>query len=92
MILIPILSLILLFTFVFMKKKYNFNSKYNLRFKLALFGFVIGPILGCGLLANLYFKDTWGRARPAYIVEFGGEKDTLNLLLNLINVIKTAHG
>ena len=26
------------------------------------------------MIANLYFKDTWGRARPAYIVEFGGEK------------------
>jgi len=74
MILIPILSLIILLSTVFMKKSYYFNNKYNLRFKLALLGFVIGPILGCGLIANLYFKDTWGRARPAYIVEFGGEK------------------
>ena len=74
MIVIPILSLIILLLIVFMKKKYNFNNIYNLRFKLALLGFVIGPILGCGLIANLYFKDTWGRARPAYIVEFGGEK------------------
>ena len=74
MIVIPILSLIILLLIVFMKKNYNFNNIYNLRFKLALLGFVIGPILGCGLIANLYFKDTWGRARPAYIVEFGGEK------------------
>ena len=74
MIVIPILSLIMLLLTLFMKKKYNFNNRYNLRFKLALLGFVIGPILGCGLIANLYFKDTWGRARPAYIVEFGGEK------------------
>ena len=74
MIVIPIFSLIMLLLIVFMKKKYNFNNRYNLRFKLALLGFVIGPILGCGLIANLYFKDTWGRARPAYIVEFGGEK------------------
>ena len=73
MIVIPILSLIMLLI-LFMKKNYNFNNRYNLRFKLALLGFVIGPILGCGLIANLYFKDTWGRARPAYIVEFGGEK------------------
>ena len=74
MIVIPVLSLIMLLLIVFKKKNYNFNNKYNLRFKLALLGFVIGPILGCGLIANLYFKDTWGRARPAYIVEFGGEK------------------
>lgn len=74
MIVIPILSLIMLLLIVFMKKNYNFSKRYNLRFKLALLGFVIGPILGCGLIANLYFKDTWGRARPAYIVEFGGEK------------------
>ena len=73
MIVIPILSLILLLVFVFVKKNY-FNKNYNLRFKFALIGFVIGPILGCGLIANLYFKDTWGRARPAYVVEFGGEK------------------
>ena len=74
MIVIPILSLIMLLLTVFIKKNYNFNNRNNLRFKLALLGFVIGPILGCGLIANLYFKDTWGRARPAYIVEFGGEK------------------
>ena len=74
MIAIPILSLIVLLLTVFMKKNYYFNNRYNLRFKLVLLGFVIGPILGCGLIANLYFKDTWGRARPAYIVEFGGEK------------------
>ena len=74
MIIIPILSLFLLL-FISVKKNYNFNNNYNLRFKLALLGFVIGPILGCGLIANLYFKDTWGRARPSYIVEFGGEKE-----------------
>ena len=73
MIVIPTISLILLFVLVFIKKNYH-NDKYNLRFKLTLLGFIIGPILGCGLIANLYFKDTWGRARPAYIVEFGGEK------------------
>ena len=73
MITIPILSLILLFILVFIKN--NFSKQYNLRFKLALLGFIIGPILGCGLIANLYFKDTWGRARPAYIAEFGGEKN-----------------
>jgi lipid A 4'-phosphatase len=29
---------------------------------------------GPGLVANLVFKDQWGRARPAQIVEFGGRK------------------
>ena len=26
------------------------------------------------MIANMYFKDTWGRARPAYVNEFGGDK------------------
>ena len=30
--------------------------------------------IGPGLVANLLFKDQWGRARPAQIVEFGGAK------------------
>jgi len=29
---------------------------------------------GPGLVANLIFKDQWGRARPSQIVEFGGSK------------------
>jgi lipid A 4'-phosphatase len=29
---------------------------------------------GPGLIANLVFKDHWGRARPAQIVEFGGTR------------------
>jgi lipid A 4'-phosphatase len=29
---------------------------------------------GPGLVANLVFKDQWGRARPKQIVEFGGSK------------------
>jgi lipid A 4'-phosphatase len=29
---------------------------------------------GPGLVANLVFKDQWGRARPRQIVEFGGSK------------------
>jgi len=32
--------------------------------------FVIGP----GLLVNVLLKEHWGRARPAKILEFGGEK------------------
>jgi lipid A 4'-phosphatase len=30
--------------------------------------------LGAGLLTNVVFKDSWGRARPNQIVEFGGAK------------------
>lgn len=32
--------------------------------------FVLGP----GLVVNVVFKDNWGRARPDYIVEFGGKQ------------------
>jgi lipid A 4'-phosphatase len=30
--------------------------------------------LGAGLLTNVILKDSWGRARPSQIVEFGGAK------------------
>jgi lipid A 4'-phosphatase len=30
--------------------------------------------LGAGLVTNVIFKDSWGRARPSQIVEFGGPK------------------
>jgi lipid A 4'-phosphatase len=30
--------------------------------------------IGPGLLANLVFKDQWGRARPKHVAEFGGSK------------------
>lgn len=30
--------------------------------------------LGAGLLTNVVLKDSWGRARPSQIVEFGGPK------------------
>ncbi|MDD3288630.1 MAG: phosphatase PAP2 family protein [Alphaproteobacteria bacterium] len=31
-------------------------------------------MIGPGLVANIVFKDNWGRARPRDVVEFGGEK------------------
>ena len=31
-------------------------------------------LLGPGLMVNLVFKDQWGRARPAQISQFGGER------------------
>ena len=72
MILFSVTSLlIIIFNFFFSKKK---RSLINTRTKLVLIGFVLGPVVGCGLIANLYFKDSWGRARPINIQEFGGEK------------------
>ncbi len=38
-------------------------------------GFVIGLfVLGPGLLTNALLKSYWGRARPAHLSEFGGDK------------------
>ena len=73
MIFIPVLSLIILFV-NFINKRQNIKKLINQRTKFALIGLVVGPILGCGIIANLYFKDTWGRARPVHIEEFGGDK------------------
>ena len=47
--------------------------KKKVRSKLIAFGLLFGPLVGCGLIANLYFKDSWGRARPYQIEEFGGK-------------------
>jgi lipid A 4'-phosphatase len=35
---------------------------------------VLSIALGAGLLTNTILKDSWGRARPSQIVEFGGTK------------------
>lgn len=68
MVIIPFLGLFF-FLFTLQKKK-----KKELRLKLAVVGLLIGPIIGCGLIANLIFKENWGRARPVHIAEFGGDK------------------
>ncbi len=73
MIIIPISALCFLFIDLIRKKKKKKNF-FSLRSKYALFGLILGPIIGCGLIANLYFKETWGRARPVHIEEFGGNK------------------
>ena len=73
MIIIPVISLLILFI-NFINKTQNMRRLINQRTKFALIGLVLGPILGCGIIANLYFKDTWGRARPVHIEEFGGNK------------------
>ncbi|MBD23005.1 MAG: hypothetical protein CL572_05025 [Alphaproteobacteria bacterium] len=71
MIIISILSLLILSINFFYKKKKILKT----RTKLVLCGFIVGPVIGCGLIANLYFKDTWGRARPINVQEFGGKKE-----------------
>ena len=71
MIIISIASLFLLLSNFIYKKKKNL---FRMRMKLFLLGLIVGPVIGCGLIANLYFKDTWGRARPINIQEFGGDK------------------
>ncbi len=73
MIIISVMSLLMLLI-NFINKKQNMRRLINQRTKFSLIGLVVGPILGCGIIANLYFKDTWGRARPVHVEEFGGNK------------------
>ena len=73
MIIISVISLLILLI-NFINKKQNMRRLINRRTKFSLIGLVVGPILGCGIIANLYFKDTWGRARPVHVEEFGGNK------------------
>ena len=70
MVIFPVTVLLLLIINHFFKRKYNMKQ----RMKFALIGFIIGPIIGSGLIANFFFKDNWGRARPIQISEFGGDK------------------
>jgi len=75
MISIPIISLIILVILLIDLKKKKYKKKIKIRrYFFVLLGFLIGPLIGCGLIANLYFKDTWGRARPVQIIEFNGDK------------------
>ena len=71
MVFISVFSLLLIVAGILLKKKVFFFKR---RTKLILLGFIVGPVIGCGLIANFYFKDNWGRARPINIQEFGGDK------------------
>ncbi|MAI77210.1 MAG: hypothetical protein CMM90_08600 [Rickettsiales bacterium] len=57
MIIIPILAILILLT-----RRINRIQKIkmleNSRIRLSLIGLILGPAIGCGLIANLYFKDT----------------------------------
>ncbi|XSG83199.1 MAG: phosphatase PAP2 family protein [Methyloligella sp. ZOD6] len=50
------------------RKLFGFGFPHWLAVVLALF---IGP----GLIANVLFKDNWGRARPHHVEQFGGPKE-----------------
>ena len=73
MIIFPIICLVILLL-DFVNKKQKVRALLDKRTRFALFGFIIGPIIGCGIIANLFFKENWGRARPVHIQEFGGTK------------------
>jgi lipid A 4'-phosphatase len=52
-----------------------FASKRLLNLGFAAWLYVVlCAAVGPGLVANLVFKDNWGRARPSQTVEFGGTK------------------
>jgi len=73
MIIFPIICLIFLLL-DFVNRKQKVRGIFETRTRFALLGFILGPIIGCGIIANLYFKENWGRARPVHIEEFGGTK------------------
>ncbi|MGF1620126.1 MAG: phosphatase PAP2 family protein [Rhodomicrobiaceae bacterium] len=51
-----------------------FNRKFS-RFGLAAWAYIaLCAAIGPGLVANVGFKDHWGRARPVHVTEFGGTK------------------
>lgn len=64
---ISAIALLALIALTFFGKVYQGLTRKNLLF--LLFALILGP----GLVVNVIFKDNWGRARPAQIIEFGGE-------------------
>jgi lipid A 4'-phosphatase len=52
-----------------------FFSRRLMGLSLAAWTFVaLCTLIGPGLVANLGFKDHWGRARPVHVTQFGGNK------------------
>jgi lipid A 4'-phosphatase len=52
-----------------------FFSRRLMGLGLAAWAYVaLCALIGPGLVANLGFKDHWGRARPAQVMQFGGAK------------------
>ena len=61
-----------IFSFIAPLKK--FYLKYEFKFRDVLFLWVIG-IFNLGIVANLFFKNIWGRARPGDILQLGGKEN-----------------
>jgi len=53
---------------------YRKRAFLRLWFRQYLFLF-LSLLIGPGLIANLLFKENWGRARPRQVLEFGGARD-----------------
>lgn len=65
-----VVSTLLIFVYNFFMKKNIFGI--NAKVMLYVFLFLsIAP----GLIVNFTLKENWGRARPAQIVQFGGDKE-----------------
>jgi len=58
---------------VFLYGLYRKHAYWNLTPRNFLF-VVLTIALGAGLVTNVIFKDSWGRARPSQVMEFGGVK------------------
>jgi len=58
---------------VFLYGLYRKHAYWNLTPRNFLF-VALTIALGAGLVTNVIFKDSWGRARPSQILEFGGAK------------------
>jgi len=48
--------------------------RYEFKFRDILFLWVVG-IFNLGIVVNLFFKNTWGRARPGDILQLGGKEN-----------------
>ena len=58
---------------VFLYGRFRKRPVWGLTPKRFLF-IALSIALSAGLITNVVFKDSWGRARPSQIVEFGGTK------------------
>jgi lipid A 4'-phosphatase len=58
---------------IFLYGLYRKHAYWNLTPRHFLF-VALTIALGAGLVTNVIFKDSWGRARPSQILEFGGAK------------------
>jgi len=70
----PILisTFLALLAYLYYQKKKDFISKY---FDKKAVGFLfVFLLVGPGLITNSFFKEVSGRARPAHMIQFGGDK------------------